>query len=161
MKFLAFYKLWDWLQIRNCYDFTPKKENSWIRLRTTGKETTLTIKEIQDKTIEGTKELEIVVSDFATTDELLNKLGYFARSVQENRRIRYMLNGVELDIDSWPYIPTYLEIEGTSEEAVYKTLELLGIEKEATTTRDVEGIYLDYGHNLDEIYDLKLEEDRK
>ena len=24
-----------------------------------------------------------------------------------------------------------------------------------------EGIYLDYGHNLDEIYNLKLEEERK
>ena len=34
----------DWLQIRNCYDFNPVKENSWIRLRTNGTETTLTIK---------------------------------------------------------------------------------------------------------------------
>ena len=39
----------DWLQIRNCYDFTPVKENSWIRLRTNGEETTLTIKEINNK----------------------------------------------------------------------------------------------------------------
>ena len=38
---------------------------------------------------------------------------------------------------------------------------LLGFEKSSATTRDVEGIYLDYGHDLNEIYDLKLEEDRK
>ena len=35
----------DWLQIRNCYDFNPVREKSWIRLRTNGVETTLTIKE--------------------------------------------------------------------------------------------------------------------
>ena len=45
----------DWLQIRYCYDFNPVNPNSWIRLRTNGKETTLTIKEIQDKSISGTK----------------------------------------------------------------------------------------------------------
>ena len=51
----------DWLQLRNCYDFNPVKPNSWIRLRTNGKETTLTIKEIENLTISGTKELEIIV----------------------------------------------------------------------------------------------------
>ena len=46
----------DWLQVRNCYDFNPVQQNSWIRLRTNGEETTLTIKEIEDKSINGTKE---------------------------------------------------------------------------------------------------------
>ena len=67
----------------------------------------------------------------------------------------------KIDIDSWPLIPTYLEIEGQSEDAVYHVLEVLGFDKNDATTRDVEGIYLDYGYKLEEIYDLKLEEDRK
>ena len=75
----------DWLQLRYCYDFNPVKKNSWIRLRTNGVETTLTIKEIQSNKIDGTKESEIAVSDFFMTDEILNKLGYKARSKQENR----------------------------------------------------------------------------
>ena len=58
-------------------------------------------------------------------------------------------------------IPTYLEIEGSSEEEVYKTLELLGFSKSQITTRDVEGIYNDYGHDVMEIKELKLEEERK
>ena len=49
----------DWVQIRNCYDFTPVKPNSWIRLRTNGVETTLTIKEIANSKIDGTKECEL------------------------------------------------------------------------------------------------------
>ena len=82
------------------------------------------------------------------------------KNYQENRRVQYQLNGVEVDIDSWPMIPTYLEIEGASPEAVYAAVEALGFTKEDCTTRDVEGIYLDYGYSLDTIYELKLEEDR-
>ena len=77
----------DWLMNRNCYDFNPVDDNKWIRLRTTGEETTLTIKEIINDGIEGTKELEIAVSDFALTNEILNKLGYHARSSQTNRQL--------------------------------------------------------------------------
>lgn len=151
----------DWLQLRNCYDFTPVKENSWIRLRTNGVETTLTIKEIESSKIDGTKESEIVVSDFKTTDEILNKLGYFARSVQQNRRIRFMLDGVEVDIDFWPMIPAYIEFEGKSEQAIKSVCKKLGLNFESLTTLDVSSIYEFYGYDLDKLKKITLEEDRK
>ncbi len=154
-------KIFDALQKRYVYDFKPKINNKWIRLRTNGKKTTLTIKDLTAKTIDGTKELEIEVSDFEKMNLILKDLGYIPKGYQENKRIQYQLNGVEVDIDYWPLIPTYLEIEGSSEEEVYNTLELLGFTKENITTKDVETIYLDYGYNLEEIYDLKLEEERK
>ena len=47
---------------------------------------------------------------------MLEEMGYKAHTYQENKRTRYMLDGVEFDIDSWPYIPTYLEIEGKNEK---------------------------------------------
>ena len=152
---------WDLLQRRYVYDFIPKVDGKWIRLRTNGEKTTLTIKNLISSEIDGTQELEIEVDDFEKTNLILHELGYEAKGYQENRRIQYTLNGVEIDIDIWPKIPTYLEIEGPSEEIVYETLEKLGFSKEDSTTRDVEGIYLDYGYNLSEIYDLKLEEERK
>ncbi len=34
------------------------------------------------------------------------------RAVQENKRCHYILEDVEIDIDSWPMIPDYIEIEG-------------------------------------------------
>ena len=58
-------------------------------------------------------------------------------------------------------IPTYLEIEGLSEEAVYEVLSLLGFKKEDATNKDVEGIYLDYGFDINKMFELKLEEERK
>ena len=97
-------------QKRYVYDTIPKEDGKWIRLRTNGKETTLTYKDITSNKIDGTKEVEIVVSDIEATNELLNRIGFFSKAYQENDRIRYMLDGVEIDIDSWPLIPTYLEI---------------------------------------------------
>lgn len=152
---------WDRLQKRYVYDFIPKIDGKWIRLRTNGDKTTLTIKNVVSSEIDGTQELEIVVDDFEKTNLLLNELGFMAKGYQENRRRQYLLDGIEIDIDYWPMIPTYLEIEGKSENEVYQVLDKLNISKDSATSLDVEGIYLNYGYNLEEIYDLKLEEERK
>jgi len=152
---------WDHLQKRHTYDFHPALPGKWIRLRTNGEKTTLTIKNVVSSKIDGTRELEIVVDDFERTDLILKELGYFPKAVQENRRRQYTLNGVEIDIDSWPLIPTYLEIEGSSEEEVYQVISLLGLEDAKITSKDVQQVYLDYGHDISQIFELKLEEDRK
>lgn len=151
----------DWLQLRYCYDFNPVKKNSWIRLRTNGTETTLTIKEIQTNKIDGTKESEIAVSDFFVTDEILNKLGYIARSKQENRRIRFMLDGVEIDIDFWPMIPAYVEFEAGSENEIRSVCKKLGIDFDALTTLDVQSIYAKYGLDINKMPEILLENDKK
>lgn len=152
---------WDNIQRRYVYDFIPKQDKKWIRLRTNGDKTTLTIKNIVSSTIDGTHELEIVVDSFDRCNLILKELGYNEKGYQENRRIQYVLNGVEVDIDSWPMIPTYLEIEGPSEEAVYNALSVLGISRDKCTTKNVEEIYIDYGYDLETIKELKLEEERK
>lgn len=152
---------WDHMQKRYIYDFIPREEKKWIRLRTNGEKTTLTIKNIVKSSVDGTQELEIIVDNFERTHLLLKELGYGPRLYQENRRIQYNLNGVEVDIDYWPMIPTYIEIEGASEEAVYNAVSALGFDKEDCTTRNVDEIYTDYGYHLDDIKELKLEEERK
>ena len=58
-------------QERYVYDFTPPQKGKWIRLRSNGIKTTLTIKEIIDNTISGTNELEVEVSDFKETNFIL------------------------------------------------------------------------------------------
>lgn len=138
----------DWLMSRNVYDFKPVDEGRWIRLRTNGEETTLTIKEIESSEIDGTKEIEIVVSDFDSTNEILNKLGYFARGSQTNRRIRYILDDVEIDIDFWPMIPTYVEFEADSEQKIKDLCVKLDIDFNKLTTMSVPEVYDYYGHNV-------------
>ena len=115
------------------------------------------IKDATVKKIDGTKESEIVVSDLETTNEILNQMGYFSRSYQENDRIRYILDDVELDIDSWPMIPTYLEIEGKDEKSVLDMIEKLGLNKEKVTALDVQSVYKDiYGIDISNMKELKF-----
>ncbi len=159
LESLGAVKKFDYLQRRYVYDFIPKQDKKWIRLRTNGEVTTLTIKDIVSEKIDGTKELEIEVDDFEKTNLILNELGYRPKGYQENRRCQYLLDGVEIDMDSWPFIPTYLEIEGKCEKEVYETLNRLEIDKEKITTKDVEGIYSDYGYDLEKMKNLVFEED--
>ena len=149
----------EFLQRRYTYDFTPALKNKWIRLRTNGKKTTLTIKEIKDKkAIDGTEELEVLVGDFDIMNKILKELGYVYRNYQENYRKIYMIDEVEVSIDSWPMIPTYAEIEGKSNEAVISILNKLGYSLDEATTLDVTSIYNEvYGIDLLNIRELKFE----
>lgn len=149
--------VFDSMQKRYVYDVKPVQPNKWIRLRQNQDGTTLTIKDLSAKTIDGTEEIEIKVDDFDTTNELLEELGYVNRGFQENRRVQYRLDGVEIDLDRWPLIPEYLEIEGQSEEDVYKTIEKLGFSKQDIITLDVSSIYTHYGFNGDSLGDLSFD----
>ncbi len=151
-------KAGDWFQKRYIYDFNPKRVNEWIRLRSNGTETTLTYKNVENSDINGTKELEIGVSGFEETNQLLNILGFTPRAYQENLRTRYYLDHIEIDIDTWPLIPTYVEIEGKTEEEVKKVEKNLGLDETKVTTLNCQSIYQEiYKIDINEIKELKLE----
>lgn len=151
----------DTLQQRYVYDFNPVIDSKWIRLRTNGIKTTLTIKDLNAKTIDGTKELEIEVDDFDKTNQILEELGYKNRGFQQNKRTQYILDGVEIDLDRWPLIPEYLEIEGESEQAIYDCLDKIGISKDKIVTLDVSSIYTHYGYDGDALTNLNFEMEEK
>ena len=135
-------------QIRCVYDFNPKQENKWVRLRTNGQKTTLTIKEINNNSKIGAKELEIEVSDFEETNKILNQLGYTYRNRQENYRHTFTLDGAEISIDTWPKIKPYAEIEAESREDIDNILNKLNISKAQVTELDVCSIYKNF-YNID------------
>lgn len=146
----------DYNQRRYVYDLIPKEKDKWIRLRTNGYKTTLTIKDIKAESLDGTKELEIVVDDFDTTDCILNELGFKAKAYQENRRIQYKLDDVEIDLDSWPMVPEYMEIEGKNEEEILSTLKKLEIDKSRICTLSIKSVYEKYGLNIDDYKELNF-----
>ncbi len=149
----------EYFQRRYVYDFKPKLEGKWIRLRTNGENTTLTIKDIRDdNSISGTLELEEKVEDFDKTHLILKELGYEAKAYQENKRITYVLDDIELDIDSWPFIPTYLEIEGKNEEVVKKYIELLELQNCIITSEGVTKVYARYDIDVESYKELNFEE---
>ena len=131
-------KVGEWNQKRYVYDFNPKRENEWIRLRDTGEQITLTYKNVEKNSIDGTKELEVEVSDFEETNQLLKILGYNPKGYQENK-------------------PTYMEIEGKTIEEVKEIEKILEIDEEKITNLNCQDIYQKiYGINIDEIKELKF-----
>ena len=105
---------YDYLRVILDYpDGALHKKHSWIRLRTDGKEVTLTYK--QSKKDEsgnniGMKEIEVGVEEYEKTLQFLQAIGLIVKMEEKNKRIRYEKGDVVFDIDSWPQIPTYLEI---------------------------------------------------
>lgn len=148
----------NWIQKRYVYDFNPKIENKWIRLRTNGVETTLCIKDYTGINVGDTKELEIKVSDFDKTDLILVELGYEKRSVQINKRIRYMIDDVEVDIDTWPKLDTYVEFEATCEDDIIKLFNKLGLDYSKVTTMDAFDIYMSLGYREEDLNNLDFKE---
>ncbi len=122
-----------WKQKRLVYDSIPKKDHEIIRLRTNGIETTLAYKIFESTNISGTKEIEVKVSNFDETNEILEHMGHKARSSQENNRIRFIYNEAEIDIDTWPLIGTYIEVEGKDEKHVMDVIKSLGFDDKEKT----------------------------
>lgn len=141
-------RLGERLMRRYVYDIAPGDMSKWIRLRDTGSEVTLTVKEITSDAIDGTHEVETVVGSFEDTNTLLGLLGFTPKSYQENKRASYRLGNVELEIDTWPRIPTYLEIEADTAETVIKTAALLGYTENDLTGENTLKVYQRYGIDL-------------
>lgn len=149
----------DFNQKRYVYDLIPPEKDKWIRLRTNGNITTLAYKDIESNTIDGTKEIEFEVEDFEKVNEFLEKIGFSNKGYQENNRTQYILNGVEIDIDSWPMIPTYLEIEGETEKKVLEVKELLNLDESKITTLNCSDIYKQiYNIDISKMKELKFED---
>ncbi|MDR2395072.1 MAG: CYTH domain-containing protein [Endomicrobium sp.] len=140
----------EWAQIRNVYHIDQKNKKKWIRLRTNGEETTLAIKEIKSDLVDGVQEIEVTVSNFEDTNLILNHLGYVATSREENRRKKYYLDNVEIDIDTWPLIPSYLEIEGKDEISIKDACVKLGLDYANSCTFSTQYIY-------ENIYKIEVE----
>jgi adenylate cyclase class 2 len=133
-------------------DFRLDTQGAWLRLRDEGEKITLTYKQRLGKNLnsiagddEGMLESETIVESFDRTRDILLKIGLIEKMYQENKRTRYILDGVEFDIDSWPLINPYLEIEGLSWDKVYEAAEKLGFNKKAGKIFSTNEIYRQKG----------------
>ena len=150
------------LNEKELVNFLEKFHNNskkWIRLRKTNKKTTLTVKHIladNDTSLQQMMETEMEVPSIKEANDFLQALGYSHKSYQEKRRISYILDNHEIDIDTWPGLPTYMEIEGESEEDLNKILNLLGYSIKDTVSCTVDEIYKNLGIDSLNIRELKF-----
>lgn len=127
---------------RMVFESDAVQGEKWLRLRQESGKTTLTLKQVTDASqIGGTKETEVEVSDFDKTAELLGAIGLRSVRHQVNYREEWQLGGVTYDFDTWPDLPTFLEVESSSEEAVRKAVADLGLDYEEARFGSIDLIY--------------------
>ena len=128
-------------------DWRLDKQGAWLRLRDEEDKITLSFKQrlgikSHDGTTEdsGMEEVEIEVNDFEKTVILLNKLGFIEKHYAENKRIRWIKDGIEFDIDTFPELEPYLEIEAPSWKKIDEAIEWLELnpsEKKIFSTNQI------------------------
>ena len=115
-------------------DWRLDKNNSWIRLRDEGDKITLAFKkrlgagEGKNGNDLGMQEIETVVEDYDKTRDIFLAAGFIIKYDVENKRERWILDDIEFDIDEYPLLNPYLEIESSSWEKVEEGIALLGLD---------------------------------
>ncbi len=109
-------------------DGSWKDQNRLIRLRKSGDKMTLAYKEHREHAIDGAHEIEIGIDDVDKTALLLESIGFPPYRRQQKKRHTFRLDGSTIDIDTWPGIPAYAELEGDSEESLKKLAGKLGFD---------------------------------
>ncbi len=131
---------------------TKNRFFKWLRLRQDGDKVELTLKYIYNTAaeyeIDQVKEVEIVTDDFETANKLIEEMGYHKRKLVEKKRTTYTYKGMLVEIDEWPLLEPYIEIEGTNVSDIYQLAEDLGYSKEQTKVMNTEDVYLEKGIDL-------------
>ncbi len=109
-------------------DHRLEKKGGWVRVRNEGDKITLSYKQLNDRTLHGTKEVTVTVDDFDRTCSFLESIGLKSYSFQETKRESWELDGTEVELDTWPWIPPYVEIEAKSEEKLRVVANKLGLD---------------------------------
>lgn len=125
-------------------DGSLKKKRGWVRVRDEGDKVTMSYKQVDNTGVDGTKEVSVVVDDFWRAVDFVERLGMVRKSLQETRRESWELDGVEIDLDEWPWLPTFVELEAENEEELKRVAEKLGLQMEDAMHGSVDYVVVKY-----------------
>lgn len=117
-------------------DWRLDKAGAWLRLRDEGDGlVTLTLKQRLGITSHdgntndtGMEETEVHVDDFEKIASMFLKIGFIEKHYAEKKRIRWGKDSVIFDIDTYPELETYLEIEALSWEKIDQAISWLELD---------------------------------
>ena len=117
-------------------------KGGWLRVRDEEDKITMTLKVVEPNgSIEGQKEVEIVVDNYKNAVTLLKTIGAEEKAIQENKREVWELDGVALMIDLCPFLEPFIEVEGQNELNVRKVSEVLGFSWSDAIFESVDYLY--------------------
>jgi adenylate cyclase class 2 len=115
-------------------DGEMKKENQTLRLRKWNGKTEFCFKKKgESKEFKQKEEIETLVDDFDAASKILNGLGFTNTRYYEKKRESYALGNIHFEIDTYPKIPAFIEVEAPTQEEVKKGVEMLGFTMDQTT----------------------------
>lgn len=141
------------LMRRKNFDFSDgrlEKIGGWIRVRDEGDIVTLAYKQLNERSLRGTKEIAVVVSEFDKACRLLESIGFVVKSYQETKREIWHFKNCQITLDTWPWIPSVVEIEGENEKDIRQVSEVLGFDWSEALYGSIENVYQTY-YNVTEI----------
>lgn len=156
-------KIKDVLQRRTTFDYPDRRldaKDSWIRLRDTGDGVVELAYKCQPPKegagIAQCEEVEFAVPDMETVEKFLLLIGFERKSYQETKRIRYQLDDLTFDVDEWPLIPPFVEVEGPSHARVLEGVRLLGYDEKDTFPGSAGAVYEKHGIDWKAMKEIKF-----
>jgi adenylate cyclase class 2 len=100
------------------------------------------------------KEINFDINDPSKLSDLFEQIGLEKYAHQEKFRMSWQYKDWKFDLDAYPKMPPYLEIEGTSESHIQEAIQLLGLENhKASSEGERTLIQNTYGLNW---YDMRF-----
>jgi len=140
--------------LRELYLESPstKRVYSSFRLRSEGKRSFLTLKmKKEDRQFEIRDEYEVEVSDFGTTRRILELAGFKVFRQREKMRESYRVGAIRIEVDTYPEMNPYAEIESANKKDIKKFIEKMGFALEYATKKTATEIIRDAGLNPDNL----------
>ncbi len=116
----------------------------WVRVRDEGDKITMSYKQVDDISLTGTKEINLVVDDFNKAVAFLKCIGLRQKSLQETKRESWILDGAEIDLDEWPWLPPFVEVEAQDEKTLINVARKLELNMEEAMHGSVDFVYEKY-----------------
>ena len=144
----------EFLMRRKVYEHPVQKESDWFRIRKEYGKVTMSYKKLNNRTLHGTQEITFTVPDFDQACRFLEGAQLRFVAYQEPKRETWQLDNSEVTIDTWPWIPTFVEIESPTEEEVTRAATKLGFNRQDALHGSVENVYIaHYDVTEDEVGD--------
>ena len=131
------------------FDFEGQKltkGGKLLRLRKMGEKVELTFKQmISREKAKIMEEYEVKLTEFDVIKKILNELGLKEFRKVIKHRVSYTLNNIHFELDTFPDIPAFLEIEAPSIEKIREFTHKLGFSIEDTRPWSIWDVLEYYG----------------
>jgi adenylate cyclase class 2 len=146
------FKIWQFM-----HPDLGKRYHSLLRVRHEGKEVVLTVK--QRRSTRGYKvedEFEVHTNDdMKSARKFLEAMGFAVSKEQEKIRESYSLGKLKVDMDRYPKMAPYMEIEGPSKKEILSLVKKLGLDPKSMRGDTATAVIREAGLNPDKLIFIK------